>query len=163
MKVILKKAVLKLGTPGEIVEVKNGYAFNFLIPQGLALFANGDNLKAFEVQKAELLAEHVKAKSIAENLKSTIDGNAVLMARTVNDAGNFYSVINSVEVAILLNKQFKQENFEFEKSQILISNKIRNYGIYDFTIALYSGVVAKMKLSIATTEDIAKSNLESKS
>ena len=155
MRVVLKKAVLKLGVPGEIVDVKPGYAFNFLIPQGLALFADEQNLANFEAKKAEFLAEHNKAKSIAESVKSSIDGKVLLMERPVNDAGNFYAVLSSNEVAEELNSQFKHESFQFNKNQILISSKIRNYGIYDFTIILYNGVIAKMKVSIALNKTLA--------
>ena len=155
MKVVLKKAVLKLGVPGEIVDVKPGYAFNFLIPQGLALFADEQNLANFEAKKAEFLAEHNKAKSTAEAVKDSIDGKAVLMEKPVNDAGNFYAVLSEVDVAEELNAQFKQSDFEFNKNQIIISNKIRNYGIYDFTVILYNGVIAKMKVSIALNKSLA--------
>jgi large subunit ribosomal protein L9 len=155
MKVVLKKAVLKLGVPGEIVEVKPGYAFNFLIPNGIALFADERNLTAFEAKKAEFLAEHTKAKAIAENVKKAIESKALLMEKAVNDAGNFYAVINTIEVAKELNDQFKQEGFEFNKNHIIISGKIRNYGIYDFSLNLYNGVLAKMKLSIGKNKTLA--------
>lgn len=156
MKVVLKKAVLKLGVPGEIVDVKPGYAFNFLIPQGLALFADEQNLKDFEAKKAEFLAEHNKNKSVAEKVKSLIEDQYLLMERAVNDAGNFYSVINASEVADCLNEQFKQDDFTFTKGQIAISKKIRNYGIYQALITLYNGVIAKVNLSIEANLENAK-------
>ncbi len=156
MKVVLQKAVLKLGIPGDVVEVKAGYAFNFLIPQGFALFADEQNLKAFETKKAQFLEEHKKSKELAENIKNAINGKALLMEKQVNDAGNFYAVINPIEVANELNLQFKQQGFEFNKGQIVISNRIRNYGIYEFSTTLYNGVVAKMKLSIALNKVLAE-------
>jgi large subunit ribosomal protein L9 len=156
MKVVLKKAVLKLGIPGEIVDVKPGYAFNFLIPQGIALFADEQNLANFEAKKAEFLAEHNKSKTIAEAVKNVINGKAVFMEKSVNDAGNFYAVLSAVDVAKELNTQFKQSDFEFNKNQIVMSNKIRNYGIYDFTVILYNGVIAKMKVSIALNKSLAQ-------
>ena len=159
MKVVLKKAVLKLGVPGEVVDVRPGYAFNFLIPQGFALFADKKNLEDFEAKKAEFLAEHNKSKSIAEKTKELIGGKHLFMERPINDAGNFYSVVNTLEIASLLNEQFKQEGFEFNKNQILISNKIRNYGVYDFTVTLYNGVIAKMHLSIASSKALAEENI----
>ena len=156
MKVVLKKAVLKLGVPGEIIDVKPGYAFNFLIPQGFALFADEQNLKDFEAKKAEFIAEHNKNKSVAEKVKSLIEGQYLLMERPINDAGNFYSVVNASEVADYLNEQFKQDDFSFAKSQIAISKKIRNYGIYQALITLYNGVIAKINISIESTLENAK-------
>lgn len=166
MKVVLKKAVLKLGIPGDIVNVKPGFAFNFLIPSQIALHANQENLKEIEAKKSEILKEHEEVKTLAAKIKEVIEGKYVFMEKPVNDAGNLYATINPSEVAAILNTQFSDLNFEFNKNQILISNKIRNYGIFDFTATLYNGVIAKLKLVIALTksagEEMASASLAEK-
>lgn len=149
MKVVLQKAVIKLGTPGDIVEVKSGYAFNYLIPKGMALFASEENLADFEKKKSEILKEHEQVKAKASSVKESIEGKPLFMERPINDAGNLYAVVSANEVADLLNTQFADLKFEFTKNQVVISNKIRNYGMYDFVVILYNGVSAKLKLVIA--------------
>ena len=156
MKVVLKKAVIKLGVPGDVVDVAAGYAFNYLIPTKHALFASPENLAEFETKKQELLKEHEAFKAKAMAVKNAIEGKFLLLEKPVNDAGNLYAVINPMEVATALNEQYSEHGFEFNKNQILISNKIRNYGVYDFTVTLYNGVIAKLKLSIALNKVLAE-------
>jgi large subunit ribosomal protein L9 len=154
--IVLKKAIFKLGFPGDVVKVKPGFAFNFLIPKGLALFANETNMAEFESKKEELMKEHEVAKNLALNVKEMIEAKAVFLERPINDAGNFYSVINATEVSAALNEQFGNLNFTFDKNHILISNKIRNYGTFDATISLYNGVSAKIKLIISANRKLAE-------
>lgn len=158
MNVVLKKAVFKLGFPGDVVVVKPGFAFNFLIPKGFAMFANEANMAEFERKKADFMKEHEIAKNLALKVKEAIEGKPLFLERIINDAGNFYSVINSIEIATALNEQFKDLNFSFDKNQILVSNKIRNYGTFDCTVTLYNGVSAKIKLIIAANKVIAQEN-----
>jgi large subunit ribosomal protein L9 len=167
MKVVLKKAVVKLGVPGDVIEVANGFAANWLIPQGIALHANKKNMEEFESKRHELIKTHEEEKNKALKIKESIENKAVLLAKPINDAGNLYAVINTSEIATALNEAFKDLNFEFLKNQVTISNKIRNYGIYDFSLILYNGVMAKLKLSVngtkASAEEALKPKIEEKS
>ena len=119
-------------------------------------------MQEFEKKKAALLEEHEKAKEFAINVKNAIEGKFLLMEKAVNEAGNFYSVISPLDIKNELSIQFADTGFEFDKNYILISNKIRNYGIYDATITLYHGVVAKMKVSIAQNKALADEAVKAK-
>ena len=160
MNIILKKAVPKLGIPGEMHTVKDGFAYNYLIPQGLAVFASKENEAEIEKRKIELLKEHEAAKIVAKSIKEVMEGKPVFFERTVNNSGNLYSVINPSEVLDALNDQFKTLNFVFSKNNISFSNKIRTYGIFDCSIMLYNDVFAKVKLVISENRNAGKAAFE---
>jgi large subunit ribosomal protein L9 len=151
MKVILKKAVLKLGNPGQIVEAAPGYIFNFLVPKGLGMPVNKENLIEFEKKKEEILKEHEALKNNALQIKEAMEGKPVFLAKTVNEAGNFYSSLQPEEVINALNAKFQELKLQINKQQISLPGIIRSFGIYDLTVILYNAVSASLKLVIDST------------
>lgn len=149
MKVILKKAVLKLGNPGQIIEAKPGYVFNFLVPQGLGMPVNKENLMEFETKKSKILEEHESLKRSALGIQEVISGKPVFLERSVNEAGNFYSSLNPEEVVNALKSTFTDQNLSISKVNISYAGNIRSFGIYDLNVTLYNGVTAPLKLVIA--------------
>ena len=92
MQVILLQRVAKLGQMGEVVTVKDGYARNFLLPQGKALRATEGNIKTFEHRKAQLEAHNLETKKEAEAIAAKLDGQTFVVIRSASDAGALYGV-----------------------------------------------------------------------
>ncbi len=99
MQVILLERVAKLGQMGEVVNVKDGYARNFLLPQGKALRANDANIKSFEAKKAQLEATNLETKKEAEAVAAKLDGQAFIVIRSASDAGALYGSVTPRDAA----------------------------------------------------------------
>ena len=99
MQVILLQRVAKLGQMGEVVNVKDGYARNFLLPQGKALRANAANIKSFEVKKAQLEATNLETKKEAEVVAAQLDGQVFVVIRSASDSGALYGSVSPRDAA----------------------------------------------------------------
>lgn len=142
MQVILSKDVQNLGTVGQVVKVKDGYARNYLIPNKIAYLATPANLKRIEQlekqRKAKLEAEIKEAEAVAEKLsKASCTVNV-----EVNDLDKLYGAITESEIC----KALEVEGFEIDKKDILIENPIEELGIFEVGIKLHAKVTAKIRL-----------------
>ena len=99
MQVILLERVAKLGQMGDVVDVKAGYARNFLLPQGKALTASAGNVAQFEEQKAQLEARNLETKKEAEALAEKLDGQKFVVIRSASDAGSLYGSVTPRDAA----------------------------------------------------------------
>ena len=99
MQVILLERVAKLGQMGEVVNVKDGYARNFRLPQGKALRANDNNIKSFEVKKAQLEATNLETRKEAESVGTKLDGQVFIVIRSASDAGALYGSVTPRDAA----------------------------------------------------------------
>ena len=99
MQVILLERVAKLGQMGEVVNVKDGYARNYLLPQGKALRANANNIKSFEVKKAQLEVTNLETRSEAEAIGVKLDGQTFIVIRSASDAGALYGSVTPRDAA----------------------------------------------------------------
>ena len=99
MDIILLERVAKLGQMGEVVSVKEGYARNFLLPQGKALRANEANIKRFESEKAQLEARNLEGKQEAEKLAEKLDGETFVVIRSASDGGSLYGSVSTRDAA----------------------------------------------------------------
>ena len=142
MKIILCKDVEKVGVVGDVLKVKDGFARNFLIPNGLALMATKDNLKKTEDIKA------VKAKELQKHidqLQETADKIASLsltISAEVNEKEQLYGSISALDVSSAL----KEEGYEVLESNIKLDNPIKSLGIYEVPIKLHPQVVSSVKI-----------------
>ncbi|MDG1936709.1 MAG: 50S ribosomal protein L9, partial [Paracoccaceae bacterium] len=93
MQVILMERVAKLGQMGDVVDVKPGFARNFLLPQGKALTASQKNISNFETQKAQLETRNLETRKEAEDLASRLDGQTFIVIRSASDAGALYGSV----------------------------------------------------------------------
>lgn len=142
MKVILKQDFEKLGKAGEVVEVKAGYARNYLLPRDIALEATPTNLRVFEEQK-KLDAQRLdKAKKAALALADKLEGVSCTAAVAAGEEDRIFGSVTSQTIAELL----KEKGFDIDKKRILLEEPIKALGIYEVPIRLHPEVEVKVKV-----------------
>ncbi len=142
MKVILAQDVETLGKIGEVVQVKEGFARNFLIPRKKAYIATDQNLKKIEQEKAKRQAESQKMKQAAEEFASKISGVSVTVNVEVNDIDKLYGAVSEVDIA----KALKEEGLDIDKKQILLEKPIEELGIFEVEVRVHPEVIAKIRV-----------------
>ena len=159
MQVILLERVAKLGAMGEVVKVKEGYARNFLLPQGKALRASDANIKAFEAQKAALVARNDESKAEAAKLAETINGEVFVIIRSASDAGALYGSVTPRDAADAANA----EGFAVERRQFVLTAPIKELGLHTVRVHLHPEVDATIKLNVARSNEEAELQASGKS
>jgi large subunit ribosomal protein L9 len=142
MKVILRKEVESLGNVGEIIEVKAGYARNYLIPRGFALKADKQNIKLLEDEQQKVLLKISKDKKSAQKMAEKLNTVSCTATVTVGEEDRVFGSVTTQEIADLL----KDKGFEIDRKKIILDEPIKALGIYDIPIKLHSEVEAKIKL-----------------
>ncbi len=152
MEVILLEKIGKLGHLGDKVNVKDGYARNFLIPNGKALRVTKANLEMFESRKAELAKASEEAKKQAVALSAKIKGKSFVVIRQAGDTGHLYGSVSTRDVSAIL----KNAGADIDYSKISIDTPIKEIGIYDVNVTLHPEVVEVIKVNVARSEEEAK-------
>jgi large subunit ribosomal protein L9 len=152
MQVILLERIPRLGQMGDVVKVKNGFARNFLLPQGKALRANSANKAKFEAQKLELEARNLERKKEAEAINEKLDGNRYIMVRSAGATGQLYGSVSTRDIAIAL----EENGFRVGRSQIKLRQPIKLIGVHEVTISLHPEVESIILLNVARSEDEAE-------
>jgi large subunit ribosomal protein L9 len=150
MKVILTEKITKLGNIGDTVEVKTGFARNFLLPNNKALRYSRENVALFEAQKAELQARHEKARKDAEGKVDAVKSAKLYMIRQAGDTGQLYGSVSSRDIARMLKDV---ANVDVLSAQVLLGAPIKSVGAFDTKIALHPDVVVPVKVYVARTND----------
>jgi len=146
MKVILKQSVPKLGKQGQVVNVKDGYARNYLFPQGMAVVADKTQLVVLERRNAKIASELSETKAQAEKLKEKIDGKEISIEANVGgDSTRLFGAITSQDIADAIKKDLGQE---FEKKQILLAMPIKQLGRYAVEIDAHRQVDIKVFVNV---------------
>lgn len=142
MKVVLRKDLETLGTAGQIVNVKDGYARNFLIPRGIAFEASSKNLSL--VDEAKRQAEHRQAREqkVAEDLKEKLSQVSITATVSVGEEDKVFGSVTTQEIARLLG----EKGFEIDRRKIMLDEPIKMLGVFEIPIKLHSKVEAKIKL-----------------
>ena len=152
MQVILLQRVAKLGQMGEVVNVKDGYARNFLLPQGKALRANAGNIASFEVKKAQLEATNLETRKEAESVGAKLDGQTFVVIRSASDAGALYGSVTPRDAA----DAATEAGFTVGRGQIVLDRPIKDLGLHTVSVVLHPEVQAQIVLNIArSTEEAA--------
>ncbi len=152
MQVILLERIRKLGQMGETVTVKDGFARNFLIPQGKALRANATNKKHFEAQRAELEARNLELKGEAEKVGATLDGKSFVAIRQAGDTGQLYGSVSSRDIAELIT----ENGVRLERNQVLLNRPIKVLGLHEVLVSLHPEVEVKLEVNVARSEEEAE-------
>ena len=152
MDVILLERISRLGQMGETVKVKDGYARNFLLPQGKALRANEANKKKFEGQRAQLEARNLERKSEAAKIAETLDGKSFVAVRSAGETGQLYGSVSTRDIADLITA----EGFSVNRNQIELNHPIKTIGLTNVAIALHPEVEVTITLNIARSADEAE-------
>ena len=142
MKIILKQEVEKLGGPGDIVEVKDGYARNYLLPRGLAVAATPGNLRAMEEEKKRQEIRANREKRAAERLAQKLSSVSVTATVSVGEEDRVFGAVTSQTIADLL----KEKGFDIDRRKILLEEPLKALGIYDVPVKLHPEVEAKVKV-----------------
>lgn len=151
MEIILLERIRKLGQMGEIVTVKDGFARNYLIPQGKALRANEMNRQRFETERAQLEARNLEAKGEAEKVGEKLDGESFIAIRQAGDTGQLYGSVSSRDIADLIT----ENGFHVERNQVLLDRPIKVLGVQTVTVSLHPEVEVNVDINVARSEEEA--------
>ena len=152
MQVVLLERITKLGHMGDVVTVKDGYARNFLLPQGKALRANKSNLERFESERAQLEARNLEQKSEAESVKAKLDGETVIIIRQSGETGQLYGSVSPRDIAEALT----DKGFNLERGQIGLDAPIKILGLHETNVTLHPEVSSSVVVNVARTEEEAE-------
>ncbi len=150
MKVILTEKITKLGNIGDTVEVKTGFARNYLLPNGKAMRWTRENVALFEAKKAELQARQDAARKTAESNVDAVKNAKLHMIRQAGDTGQLYGSVSTRDIARML-KELTGVNVE--SAQVLLGAPIKSIGAFDTQIALHPDVIVPVKVYVAQTQD----------
>ena len=159
MQIILMERVAKLGQMGEVVNVKQGYARNFLIPSGKALRASEANIARFESQKVQLEAQNLETKTEAEALANKLDGKQFIVIRSASDAGSLYGSVTTRDAS----EAAEAAGFNVSKKQMVLGTPIKDLGIHHLSVRLHPEVEAKIELNVARSMEEAELQAAGKS
>jgi len=145
MQVILMEKLANLGNLGDVVKVKDGYARNYLIPQGKAKRATDENLKAFEARRAELEKAQAAALAQAQERGAKLDGQVLKITQKAGVDGKLFGSVTNYDIVDAL----KAQGFEVERSQVRMpSGALKQAGEYPLQIALHTDVVVTITVSV---------------
>ena len=152
MQVILLQRIGRLGQMGDIVNVKDGYARNYLLPQKKALRASDENKKVFESRRAQLEADNLAHKSDAEAVSGKLDGKSFVLIRAAGDTGQLYGSVSPRDIA----EAVTAGGFTVNRNQIVLDKPIKALGLTPITIELHPEVTCAVTLNVARSEDEAE-------
>ncbi len=152
MQVILLQRIGRLGQMGDVVNVKDGYARNFLLPQKKALRATDDNRKVFEGKRAQLEAINLEHKKEAEAVSTKLDGKSFVLIRAAGDTGQLYGSVSTRDIA----ESVTAGGFTVNRNQIILEKPIKALGVHALKVQLHPEVVVGVSLNIARSQDEAE-------
>ena len=159
MQVILLERVAKLGQMGDVVDVKPGFARNYLLLQGKALTASKENVAVFEDQKAQLEAQNLESRKEAEALADKLGGQQFVVIRQASDSGALYGSVSTRDAA----EAATENGFALDRKQVALSRPIKELGLHDVIVTLHPEVEARIQLNVARTENEAELQATGKS
>jgi len=159
MQVILLERVAKLGQMGEVVDVKPGYARNYLLPQGKALSASDRNISDFEARKAQLEADNLETRKEAEAMAEKLNGQQFVVIRQAADSGALYGSVSTRDAA----EASTENGFTIDRKQVALSSPIKDLGLHDVIVTLHPEVAATIVLNVARSAEEAELQASGKS
>lgn len=151
MDIILLERVEKLGSIGDVVTVKDGYARNFLLPNKKALRANEANKKVFEANRERLEKENAERRGEAATHGENVDGTEIVLIRASSNSGQLYGSVNVRDIVIGL----EEKGHKIDKKQVIMGSPIKTIGMFDVTISLHPEVQVTVKANVARSPDEA--------
>ena len=156
MQIILLERIEKLGQMGDLVNVKPGYARNYLLPQGKALRANKANMERFESERAQREADNLNKRSEAETEAKKMEGLAVNMVRAASEMGQLFGSVTSRDIA----EAVTEAGFTISRSQVIMERAIKTLGLTDTRIRLHPEVSVSVIVNIARSLAEAETQLK---
>lgn len=142
MKVILKEDVSHLGQPGEVVNVKPGYARNYLIPQGLAALATSRNIKLAEHQLRQIQRQIDAAKAEAAQVKARLAELSITISKPAGDQEKLFGSVTTRDIAAAL----AEKGIKADRKRVIIAEPIKALGVYTVQVKLHGGEAADLKV-----------------
>ncbi len=152
MDIILLERIEKLGTIGDVVKVKNGYARNFLLPRGKALRANDANRKVFEANREKIEATNAERRGAAQTDAQKVDGLKLQLIRQASNTGQLYGSVSARDLAEALEAQ----GHKIAKNQIVLDRPIKGIGVQEVKIALHPEVSVTVTVNVARSPEEAE-------
>lgn len=152
MQVVLLERVAKLGQMGDVVNVKDGYARNFLLPRKKALRATPENMAHFESQKAQLEARNLEMKKEAEQVAGKLDGESFVIIRQAGESGQLYGSVSARDIATAIS----DGGVTVERSQISMQRPIKTLGLHDERVVLHPEVSVGVVINVARSDEEAE-------
>ncbi|WP_416796076.1 50S ribosomal protein L9 [Ciceribacter azotifigens] len=152
MEVILLERIAKLGQMGETVKVRDGFARNYLLPQGKALRANAANKARFEAERATLEARNLERKSEAQKVADALSGKSFVVVRSAGETGQLYGSVAARDVAEIL----ASEGFNVSRNQVELNQPIKSIGLHQVTLHLHAEVELSIELNVARSAEEAE-------
>ncbi|WP_042247761.1 50S ribosomal protein L9 [Paracoccus sp. PAMC 22219] len=159
MQVILLERVAKLGQMGEVVNVKQGFARNYLLPQGKAMRASEANIKAFEGQKVQLETRNAESKAEAQKIADKLDGQTFVVIRSASDSGALYGSVTTRDAA----DAATEAGFTVDRKSVVLREPIKDLGLHDVTVVLHPEVEATITMNVARSAEEAELQAQGKS
>jgi len=158
MQVILLERIEKLGQMGDVVDVKPGYARNFLLPQKKALRATKENLVQFESQKKQLEAENLEQRDEAEAVAKQMKGLSVILLRQASESEQLYGSVSSRDILAAI----AEAGFTLDRKQVLIDHPFKTLGLHMARIALHPEVLVEVAVNVSRSAEEAKLRIAGK-
>ncbi|MDQ0315613.1 50S ribosomal protein L9 [Amorphus orientalis] len=152
MQVILLERIPKLGQMGETVRVRDGFARNFLLPQGKALRANDDNRKRFERERVQLEAKNLERRQEAEKVGESLNGESFITIRQAGETGQLYGSVSTRDISEILT----ENGFTIGRNQVEMHQPIKALGIHEVSIRLHPEVAVTVTMNVARSQDEAE-------
>ena len=152
MDVILLERVAKLGQMGEVVKVRDGYARNFLLPNGKALRATKANKTRFDTMKIELEARNLERRKDAEAVAEKLNGQSVAMIRQAGESGQLYGSVSTRDIA----EGFTAQGFVLDRQQVVLNHPIKTLGVHVVPVTLHPEVEVTVKVNVARNAEEAE-------
>ena len=156
MQIILLERVEKLGQMGDLVNVKPGYARNYLLPQGKALRANKVNLERYESEKVQREADNLSRRNEAKVEAQKMSGLAVSMVRAASEMGQLFGSVTSRDIA----EGITETGFTIQRGQVIMDKSIKTLGLHDIRVNLHPEVLVKIVINVARSPDEAETQLK---
>jgi len=152
MEVILLERVEKLGHMGEVVNVKPGFARNYLLPRKKALRATKANIAQFDSQRNQFEAANIQKRDEAEAIGSRLDGLSIVLVRQASDGDQLYGSVTTRDIAA----EIIDAGFTIDKSQVQLEHPIKSVGLHSVTVRLHPEVSVSVTANVARTQDEAE-------
>lgn len=152
MEIILLERIAALGQMGDVVRVRDGYARNYLLPQGKALRANEANRNRFEAQRAHLEARNLERRQEAESVAAKVNGQSFIVIRQAGETGQLYGSVTTRDIAEVA----EANGFSIERGQVALNQPIKTIGMHEVRVVLHPEVDAAIVVNVARSDDEAE-------
>ena len=152
MQVILLQRIGRLGQMGDVVQVRDGYARNFLLPKKMALRATKESRAYFEAERSQLEANNLERKTEADGVAEKLNGESFMVIRTAGETGQLYGSVATRDIANVVT----EGGFTIGRDQVVLDRPIKTLGLHDINLSLHPEVTVKVILNVARSEEEAE-------